>query len=259
MSNKSSAGQVVNPEKSSIECGLVMPISAIDNCSAEHWAQVHRFLVEAIEEGDSPKFSAKLVSEEADVGMILRRIVQNVYKADIVVCDVSGKNANVMFELGMRLAFDKPVVIIKDDKTEYSFDTSVIEHLEYPRDLRYPSMVEFKARLKAKLHATYAATQANGYQGFLKNFGTFKVAHLEERSGTVEEVLLEAMKDLQKDVARLQRANDIQERLMTPIPTIAQIAKSDNPRGAFARAAALNRSPTAAELAKELGALGNTE
>jgi hypothetical protein len=34
------------------------------------------------------------------------------------LCDVSGKNANVMFELGLRLAFDNPTIIIKDDKTE---------------------------------------------------------------------------------------------------------------------------------------------
>ncbi len=56
----------------------------------------------------------------------------------IVVCDISARNANVMFELGMRLAFDKPTVIIKDERTPYSFDISSIEHLDYPSDLRYP-------------------------------------------------------------------------------------------------------------------------
>jgi hypothetical protein len=50
---------------------------------------------------------------------------------------VSGKNPNVMFELGIRLAFDKATIIIKDDKTDYSFDTSVIQHIPYPRDLRH--------------------------------------------------------------------------------------------------------------------------
>src|SRR4051794_8773766 len=103
MSNKTTAGNVSTSETEPLEGGLVMPISALDDCSTEHWTQVRLFLVEAIQEIEEVKFAAKLVSEEADVGMILRRIVQNVYKADIVVCDVSGKNANVMFELGMRL------------------------------------------------------------------------------------------------------------------------------------------------------------
>jgi len=32
-----------------------------------------------------------------------------------------------MFELGLRLAFDKPAIIVKDDNTSYSFDTAPIE------------------------------------------------------------------------------------------------------------------------------------
>jgi hypothetical protein len=68
-----------------------------------------------------------------DIGVIQKRIVQNLYSSDVIVCDVSGKNPNVMFELGMRLAFDKPTLIVKDDKTDYSFDTGIIEHVPYPR------------------------------------------------------------------------------------------------------------------------------
>jgi len=60
-----------------------------------------------------------------------------------------------MFELGLRLAFDKPTVIIKDDKTEYSFDTGVIEHVPYPRDLRFAKVMEFKKRLTEKISNTY--------------------------------------------------------------------------------------------------------
>jgi hypothetical protein len=32
-------------------------------------------------------------------------------------------------DMGLRLAFDKPTIIIKDDKTSYAFDTPPIEHL----------------------------------------------------------------------------------------------------------------------------------
>ena len=80
----------------------------------------------------------------SDVDDHCNRIIENIYSSDIVICDVSCKNANVMFELGMRLAFDKPTIIIKDDSTGYSFDTSLIEHLEYPRDLRFTSIIKFK-------------------------------------------------------------------------------------------------------------------
>ena len=129
-------------------CGVVMPISAIDDCSEAHWSDVLEILTEAI---DDAGFEANLVSNADDVGIIQKRIIQNLYDNPIVVCDVSGKNPNVMFQLGMRLAFDRPTIIIKDNKTSYSFDTSPIEHLEYPRDLRFSKIVEFKDRLEIKL------------------------------------------------------------------------------------------------------------
>ena len=117
---------------SKLTCGIVMPISEIDGCAESHWGDVLDILTESTEEAD---FSANLVSNADDVGIIHKRIIQNLYDNPIVVCDVSGKNPNVMFELGLRLAFDKPTIIVKDDKTTYSFDTSAIEHIEYPRDL----------------------------------------------------------------------------------------------------------------------------
>jgi hypothetical protein len=52
-------------------------------------------------------FKPKMVSESEEIRVIQESIVQNLYDNDIVVVDVSGKNPNVMFELGLRLAFDK--------------------------------------------------------------------------------------------------------------------------------------------------------
>jgi len=118
-----------------------------------------------------------------------------------VVCDVSGKNPNVMFELGMRLAFDKPTIIIKDDKTAYSFDTSPIEHLEYPRDLRFSKIVAFKESLKEKIIATLKKSQEDPhYTAFLKHFGTFTVAKLDTKELSKEDYIIEELKDLKKTI-----------------------------------------------------------
>jgi hypothetical protein len=90
-------------------CGIVMPVSTCDGCTAEHWLEVQEILSEAIKAAD---FAPQLVSDADDVGIIQKRIIHNLYENPIVVCDVSGKNPNVMFELGLRLAFDKPTIII---------------------------------------------------------------------------------------------------------------------------------------------------
>ncbi|KTB55068.1 hypothetical protein AO067_20880 [Pseudomonas viridiflava ICMP 13104] len=193
-------------ETVALTCGLVMPISAMDGCSTEHWVEVKNIICDAVQGIEGLVFIPKLVSEQDDVGVIQKRIVQNIYTSDMVICDVSCKNANVMFELGMRLAFDKPTILIKDDKTDFSFDTGVIEHLLYPRDLRFSRIVTFKQALAEKVEATYQASIADpNHSTFLKNFGSFKVASVEQTVGTPDQVMLDMMQDLTREVARISR------------------------------------------------------
>lgn len=177
-----------------------MPISAIDGYPASHWNEVALVIQQALSDTD---FSVELVSDSDEIGVIQKRIVQNIYDNEIVICDVSAKNPNVMFELGMRLAFDKPAIIIKDDTTNYSFDTAPIEHLDYPRDLRYLSIQTFKTKLRDKVVATYEASKRPDYTTFLKHFGHFVVADIEEKRVSKGEYLLEAISELRKDVLSL--------------------------------------------------------
>jgi hypothetical protein len=178
----------MNAEAKPLKCGLIMPISAIDGCSEAHWDEVRIIIKEAL--ADTP-FVVELVSDSNEIGIIQKRIVQNIYDNDIVVCDVSAKNPNVMFELGMRLAFDKPAIIIKDDKTNYSFDTSPIEHISYPRDLHYHAIQAFKIKLREKVIATHEASKKEGYTTFLKHFGQFVVAKIDERPVGKDEYIYE--------------------------------------------------------------------
>jgi hypothetical protein len=194
----------------SLTCGLVMPISPIDGCTSEHWSDVKAIIVEAVENISPEKFSTKMVSDADDVGVIQKRIVHNVYNSDIIICDVSGKNPNVMFELGLRLAFDKPTVIIKDDKTDYSFDTGIIEHVPYPRDLRFHKIVSFKALLAQKVLATYNAAESDPkHSTFLKNFGQFSVANLTENSVPAEKFIAESLNDIQEQLSQLRISTSI--------------------------------------------------
>jgi len=186
--------------KSKPACGIVMPISGMEGCSESHWSDVLDIVTEAIDEAG---FHGSLVSNADDVGIIHKRIIQNLYENPMVVCDVSGKNPNVMFELGLRLAFDKPTIIIKDDKTSYSFDTSAIEHLEYPRDLRFSSIIAFKQKLSEKIVATHLrATTDPTYTTFLKHFGEFTVAKLDKKEVSGQEYILEELRSIKTAMRR---------------------------------------------------------
>lgn len=184
------------------KCGIIMPISPIDGCGSEHWIEILTLLKEVATEAG---FEPNIVSDADESGIIQKRIIQNIYSNEIVICDVSGKNPNVMFELGMRLAFDKPTIIIKDDKTDYSFDTSVIEHLSYPRDLRFYKIIDFKEKLKIKLQTTYKKSKDDpNYSTFLKSFGKYKIAHLDENEITSENYILSSLDDIKLELRQLK-------------------------------------------------------
>ncbi len=195
-----------NKSKEQISSGDIMPISPIDGCASEHWAEVLAILKESVELAG---FEPNLVSDADDSGIIQKRIIQNLYSNEIVICDVSAKNPNVMFELGMRLAFDKPTIIVKDDKTDYSFDTSVIEHLNYPRDLRFAKIMSFKDALKKKIQGTYKAANNANYTTFLKHFGEYKVAQIVEKEVTSDKYILSMLEDLRYEVSSIRRTQNV--------------------------------------------------
>lgn len=207
-----------------IKCGIIMPISSIDGCSSEHWLEVKSILLEATSSIAEYKFTTAIVSEAEDSGIIQKRIVQNIYNSDIVVCDVSCKNPNVMFELGMRLAFDKPTIIVKDDVTNYTFDTGIIEHLEYPRDLRFSKIVEFKKKLASKLVSTLLEAKKNPeHSTFLKSFGQFKVATLSEHEVTVDKAILQSIEELRNEIYILRKDNKQKSNKYSKFPMEARI------------------------------------
>jgi hypothetical protein len=184
-------------------CGIIMPIAAMAGYDISHWDRVRTVLNEAIQDAG---FSPRLVSESEDIGVIHARIVQNLYEDTIVVCDVSGKNANVMFELGMRLAFDKPTIVIKDNVTDYSFDTSPIEHINYRADLRYDDVRDFKKRLTTAIEASTAKRETDPtYSPFLAHFGKFKVTGLDTTTVGTDQFIIEQLSALQVEVSQLSR------------------------------------------------------
>jgi hypothetical protein len=76
------------------------------------------------------------VVRSSDSFSMLEQIISDLGSSDIVICDLSGENANpnVMFELGVRLAVShKPVILIREkkDSNKRIFDVSGLFAHEY--------------------------------------------------------------------------------------------------------------------------------
>ncbi|MBY5371814.1 hypothetical protein [Rhizobium leguminosarum] len=182
-------------------CGVIMPIADMEKYPAGHWLRVRKVIDEAIE---AAGMVPRMVSDSEEVTVIQSSIVQNIYENEIVVCDVSGKNPNVMFELGMRLAFDKPTVVIKDDATSYSFDTSPIQHIGYRHDLRFDDVRDLQTKITQAIVSSVKAKEANAdYSPFIRHFGKFTVAKIETKEVTNTEFVTKQLTSIQAELSRL--------------------------------------------------------
>lgn len=183
-------------------CGLIRPIADMAEYTAKHWREVHEVLVEAV----SPiGYNLRLVSESDVAGVILNEIVSNLYLDEIIIADVSGRNPNVMFELGMRLAFEKPAIIIADDETPFSFDISSIKHIRYPRSLRYSEIVRFKDDVATAVIGTVDASSKADYKGYLQQFGPIKVTELASNSVELSSLAAD-VQDIKRGLAAISRS-----------------------------------------------------
>ncbi|ENO1824878.1 RNA helicase [Vibrio parahaemolyticus] len=202
----------VKDRKTSI--GVAIPMSGIGDCTKEHWDEVYKIIESSF---DKEIYDISIVSKSNEMAVIQNAIVNNLYYNDIVICDVSCGNPNVMFELGMRLAFDKPTIVVKDFETPYTFDSSPIRHIEYPRSLHYQSIIDFKNKIKSAVEQTLSSTQKDGYRSFLSNFGDLKAAKVEDHVVPENEYIIKRLDGLYDRLDRIDRNNTKNKNLSRSI------------------------------------------
>jgi|GEM_PF-4765511 len=83
-------------------------------------------------------FLCKRGDEDLRPTAILPYILQEIVKARLVIADITGRNSNVFYELGMAHAMDKPVLMMAESGSEIPFDVSSTRVLIYedPAKLR---------------------------------------------------------------------------------------------------------------------------
>lgn len=209
--SKQNESSETETETKKLKVGLIMPISHTEGYPVGHWGDVRKIIEEALSEFKDYKVEVSMVSEAEDSTLIQKTIIQRIYSDDIVIVDVSSKNPNVMFELGVRLAFDRPFILLKDDSTDYVFDISSIYHINYPRDLRYKDIVDMKNQLKLKLDATYKKSLKEESM-YLKDFGTFKVANLQSTELPMMDYLQKMFSDVKREIREV-KPNKVESKL----------------------------------------------
>ncbi len=113
-------------------CFVIMPFSDMDDYNPGHFIKVYNYILKpAIEKAG---YKPHRIDFEVSSNLIQEKIIRQLIEAPMVLCDLSSRNPNVLFELGMRQAFDKPVVLVKDNITERIFDISGLSTIDYRMD-----------------------------------------------------------------------------------------------------------------------------
>jgi hypothetical protein len=135
------------------QCFVIMPISSQNGYEEGHFQLVYEDIIKPaiIAAGLSP-FRA---DETKNTNLIQLDILRNVIDSPIAICDMSSKNPNVFYELGMRQAFDLPTVLLRDEITDAPFDVSGLRYVTYKKDMKHRDVVTAIDDLTMALKETF--------------------------------------------------------------------------------------------------------
>lgn len=142
-----------NKKMEAIDCFVIMPISNQINYEDNHFTLVYEDIIKpSIIDNNMNPIRA---DETKNTNLIQLDILKNIIQSPIAICDMSSKNPNVFYELGMRQAFDLPTVLLIDDETKVPFDISGLRYVTYKKNMSYRNVKTAIASLTSALKETY--------------------------------------------------------------------------------------------------------
>ncbi|MDD3747670.1 MAG: hypothetical protein PHD70_14515 [Anaerostipes sp.] len=142
----------VDGESCGEKCFVIMPISDQGDYEKGHFDKVYeQIFVPAIKEAG---YEAYRVDENKISDSIIGKIFDGILHCEMALCDLSNRNPNVLYELGVRQAYNKPVVLVQDEKTEKIFDVSVISTVFYDSNRLYENVIKARENIKNAILST---------------------------------------------------------------------------------------------------------
>ena len=127
-------GETKKGTKGKLKAFVIMPfVERNDIRSSGFFKEVLESLI--IPSGIDAGFEVKTANKQGS-DVIQSTIINDLLEADLVIADLTDHNPNVLFELGMRMAHDKPVALIKTKDTGRIFDVdNMLRVYEYNQNL----------------------------------------------------------------------------------------------------------------------------
>jgi len=135
---------------------IVCPIGAEDSEERRRSDRLLKFVIEPVVstvQVDGEEIVISRSDKLGEPGRITTQILRDLVESDVVIADLTGTNANVMYEVGIRQALLKPYVLMAEAGQKLPFDLSDFRTVFYQLDLEGAStaQVELKSHLEVAL------------------------------------------------------------------------------------------------------------
>lgn len=146
------------------------------------------------------EYDFKRADEEATPGFISTQIVKRLIDSTLVIADISSGNENVFYELAIRHAVKKPVIIIKKPKQSPPFDVKDIRAIDV--DMKDPDVW---GPAKKRLLEYIKESETNPEKASESILSDFTFAIDTKKEEDIESEVLRRVKDLQSQVRRVDK------------------------------------------------------
>jgi hypothetical protein len=190
-------------------CFIMMPISDIDPYPIGHFKRVYEYIIKpaVLKAGFQPIRADDILNTNFIAIDVIKRIVS----CDMALCDLSARNPNVFYELGIRQAFNLPVTLMRDSITKRAFDIQGFRDIEYDENLRIDNVEATKSLVCEMLINTFknVGTEVNSLISLLGIHAAKVTSSIEISKDT--EIILSALNNFGV------RLNNIESFLPSPI------------------------------------------
>ena len=120
--------KTTDPSKNNDKCFVIMPFGGYFD---SYYSNIYRPAIEAV------GLRAKRADDLCRPSTIVQDIWTYTKEAKLVLADLTDKNPNVFYELGLAHALAKPAILITNSMADVPFDLRALRVIEY--DKKYPN------------------------------------------------------------------------------------------------------------------------
>ncbi|MGZ8928043.1 MAG: hypothetical protein ACXW03_06260 [Methylobacter sp.] len=209
-------------KKDGKDCFVIMPIADTDGYPKGHFGHVYENIIRP--SCEMAGYNPVRADEVKETNLIHLDILKKLIEAPIAICDLSSRNPNVLFELGIRQAFDKPVVLIQEKDTPKIFDITPLRYLEYAQEMKYHEVLAIQQKLKSAIDATVAAEgDSTNVNSIVKLLALNSPAHIPDLENGKESLALEVMQAELRNMRQLMEMSIFEGRKNTKTESISAI------------------------------------